>query len=358
LHLIFWQQLPSGSVIGAELNRMRLLADILDELSEVETDFDTNRGTIILTDSGGRMLQRWGDEVEGPSTEVVVNLSAPLAAWTLSCSFRGEAATPASVTLARILGLLLATAGLSGLAIGLYRGSTRELREAALRVNFVNQVSHELRTPLTNIRLYAELLQDRLEDEDEKTQSHLSVIVAESHRLSRLIGNVLTFGRRQRGQLKLRSRIGSISETLTSAVERFRPTLLTKGITTDLNIENGPDFGFDPDAIEQIIGNLLNNVEKYGAAGGWVGVSLTYRGNEVLVSVEDHGPGIPCDRWDAVFEPFVRLKNELTEGVAGTGIGLSLSRDLARLHGGDLRLTTSEVGSKFELILPLREVST
>ncbi|MCH7728560.1 MAG: hypothetical protein IH991_19070, partial [Planctomycetes bacterium] len=101
---------------------------------------------------------------------------------------------------------------LGGLAIYLYRGHAREMHEASQRVNFVNQVSHELKTPLTNIRMYADLMELDLQAIDAesaaKPHSRLQVIISESQRLSRLIGNVLTFAKQQRGPMELRLRTG------------------------------------------------------------------------------------------------------------------------------------------------------
>jgi len=357
LHLIFFRRLPSGAVIGAEINQMRLLADILDELSDITTDVDDGRETVSLLDSSGRILQRWGKDLDHPTAEVSMHLGAPLSAWKLTCSYRAGNNAPVAATLAWFLAFFLAAAGLIGLAVGLYRGSTRELREAARRVNFVNQVSHELRTPLTNIRLYAELLQERLGEKDEKTRRHLAVIVAESHRLSRLIGNVLSFGRHRRGLLRLRARRTSLPDVLVSTVDGFRPAFEEKGITVRLDVEDVPAFDFDPDAFEQILGNLFNNVEKYAADGGWIDITLEKTPGYAVIIIQDNGSGIPEDQWERVFEPFVRLKNQLTEGVAGTGIGLALSRDLARLHGGDLSITPSRKGTRFRLTLPVKAAS-
>ena len=240
---------------------------------------------------------------------------------------------------------------LAGLAFIFHRESSRELREASERVGFVNQVSHELRTPLTNIRLYAELLQRRLDDDDENG-SYLEIIVAESGRLSRLIGNVLSFARRDRGALTIYPVEGLVDDTLRSVVDQFRPSLEGKGIEISLDLAAARPFRFDPDAVEQVVGNLLSNVEKYAGGGKTVEIASRQSGMKTVVRVADHGPGIPAGREEAVFEPFVRLSDRLTEGVSGTGIGLAIARELARLHGGELRLLATEVGACFELELP------
>jgi signal transduction histidine kinase len=249
-------------------------------------------------------------------------------------------------------GLVVVGVVLTGLAVFFYRESSRELREARSRVRFVNQVSHELRTPLTNIRLYAELLEGRIGDGDVEARRKLEVIVAESERLSRLIGNVLTFARQGRGELALHPRPGSLDEVVGDVVEQFRPALAARGVTVEQALDAKGAVLLDRDAVEQIVGNLLSNVEKYAPRSGPLEIRSHREAGRTLLQVADRGPGIPQVSTEAVFRPFVRLSNRLTEGVSGTGIGLAIARDLARLQGGELRLVPSERGACFELELP------
>jgi signal transduction histidine kinase len=108
---------------------------------------------------------------------------------------------------------------------------------------------------------------------------------------------------------------------------------------------------FDRDAVEQILGNLFSNVEKYAASGGRMEVTSTQQGTTTSIVVSDRGPGIPKGQEERIFAPFHRLSNKLSDGVAGTGIGLSIARDLARKHGGDLRVVPSAAGASFLLEL-------
>lgn len=355
LHLIFWQRHADGRVVGAEVNRMRLLADIIEALDGDSAAENAPAGTVELVDSRGRTLHRLGPLPDTTGARAKLSLDPPLAAWKLRYHYPESPAAMAGSLWWRALGLLVGGLTLVGFAVYIYRESTREIREASRRVTFVDQVSHELRTPLTNIRMYAELLEARLANEDGKTRGQLAVIIAESHRLSRLIGNVLSFGRHQRGQLKLRLRRGDIDATVACAVERFRPALEQNGIRVESDLNAAVELEYDADAVEQILGNLLNNVEKYAASGGKVSLSSRVRDGHVEIAVHDDGPGIPATEAERVFEPFARLDNRLTEGVSGAGIGLALSRDLARLHGGDLRLAAAEHGARLELILPLSD---
>jgi signal transduction histidine kinase len=250
-----------------------------------------------------------------------------------------------------VVGLVVLTLVVLLILFYVFRELTRTMREASQRVNFVNQVSHELKTPLTNIRMYAELLQQDLE-ENESAHNRLNVVVEETQRLSRLIGNVLGFARGQRKALTLRPETGILDRCVEEVLNSFLPNMKQLGIHVETDLNAPGLFSFDPDAVAQIIGNLLNNVEKYAADGGYLRVTTRTEGDSVLLDVCDQGPGIPGRMKQRIFKPFFRIHSDLTEGVSGTGIGLSISRDLARLHGGELTLEPSERGSCFRLRLP------
>ncbi len=114
-------------------------------------------------------------------------------------------------------------------------------------------------------------------------------------------------------------------------------------------------FVHDADAVAQILGNLLGNVEKYAAADRRVDVATGQDPRSAELQVRDYGPGVPAALRERVFKPFFRVRDDLTEGVSGTGIGLGIARDLARLHGGDLRLEDAAPGARFVLRLPLED---
>jgi len=254
------------------------------------------------------------------------------------------------------IGLGILALVLSALGIWLYRELRRAAREATERVNFVSQVSHELRTPLTNIRMYAELLEDNVAD-DPPARRKLEVIVSESRRLGRLIGNVLAFARQQKNTLRLHCQPAALDALLRETIEHFRPGLDARGIEVTLDAGVTTPVSLDADAVTAIIGNLLSNAEKY-APGQPLLISTREQGGNALLRVRDHGPGIPRRYRKRIFVPFFRVSDSVTEGVSGTGIGLSIARELARLHGGELRLRSGraggDAGAEFELSLPLQ----
>ena len=353
-HLIFWRRTESGHVVGVEADRVRLLADLMARLPGTDPKEPTLvNGSIALTGSNGALLYQWGgyQPAEGEIPRANLPLGPPLNSWRLEYfvpAGEWDAALRGSLRFSLLTALLAAGLALTGLAIYFYREQAREVREASVRMNFVNQVSHELKTPLTNIRLYAELLENQL-DGDEKSRRHLAIVVAESQRLSRLIGNVLTFARRQRKSLVLRRSPGCVDEIIAATLEAFRPALAAKEVEFIFSGHAPAAVLFDADAVGQILGNLFSNVEKYGASGGRLSVESRQAGGQTLVTVSDAGPGIRKEQSEKIFEPFHRLSHRLDDGVTGTGIGLHIARELARLHGGDLVLEPSGVGACFRL---------
>ncbi len=353
LQLLYWRSAPDGRVVGAELGRVQLLSDLIAVLPVTDPlDEAAAADRIVLLDARAEPVYQWGlyEPAAGEVPRARRPLSPPLGAWTLSyfVSDAGmEAAAASGSALALTMGLLALGLVLAGLGLYFHRESSREIREASERVGFVNQVSHELKTPLTNIRMYAELLQRRVDPEDDRAQRHLGIIVAESQRLSRLIGNVLTFARHRRDALVLRPAPGCVDDTLEDVLAQFRPALETRGVEVRFDGGAPGTRRFDADVITQVVANLISNVEKYAAGGGQVRLTTSADGDMATLTVADRGPGIPAAEAEAVFQPFVRLDDALTEGVSGAGIGLALARELARLHGGDLVLRPADRGATF-----------
>ena len=150
----------------------------------------------------------------------------------------------------------------------------------------------------------------------------------------------------------------NLVEIVHEVVETCRPHLETVGIKVDLAVEV-PDLLVlaDRDALAQIILNLLSNAEKYG--GGEILVRVHRAEDSSCVEVLDRGPGIPAQKREAVFKPFHRLDDSLASGISGSGLGLTLARNIARAHRGDVTYAARDGGgSCFRLRVPLIEVET
>ena len=359
LQIIHWAHLEDGRIVACCLSRARWTADLLERLPDTAPNNDSQSLSwlVRLVDSEGRAIYQWGKHESKPSDVPLVSLdlSAPLASWRLQ--HFGPPETLDSGGNAARLNLLIAgallAASLVGLAAYLSREMGRRLREATQRVTFVNQVSHELKTPLTNIRMYADLLSedlDRVEQNDAAARKHLAVISDESTRLSRLIANVLTFARHRRSTLSLQCRALVLDDVIYSVTQQFQPSLDRLRIKVATELHASKTLTADEDAVGQILGNLINNVEKYAAEGKYLKISSHQSSNSVTVDVIDRGAGIPPSHRESIFEPFERVSDRI-ENATGTGIGLAIARQLARLHGGDLQLIDSDAGAHFRFTI-------
>ncbi len=347
INLLFWQQTADGRLLGAELEPTRIKADLISLLPNGLPDDAAALYRIRLLDTAGQVIYQWGGYNPGKQAVLQTRaLSYPLSSWMLE--YYGDT----SATGGGRYSLLLSFAGLAlvvlGLAWFLYREQTREMRLAAQRVQFVSQVSHELKTPLTNVRMYAEMLEDQL-DEEPQQQHYLRVIIDESERLTRLISNVLSFSR----QPRIHKRLIQPNDVIRQVAEHFRPGLQAKEISIELDLQAHRETYSDPDALEQILNNLLSNAEKYAAQGKRIQISSEAEGGLLKVRVRDFGTGISRRERKRIFQPFYRIHNSLTEGVSGTGIGLTIARQQAERLGGSLALVDITPGACFELTLPL-----
>ncbi|MFZ2957383.1 MAG: HAMP domain-containing sensor histidine kinase [Candidatus Ozemobacteraceae bacterium] len=354
IHLLYWRKTKEGGIIGGEVSRMRLLADIISILPETTgRDALFASGCVSLTDSQNRTLYRWGnlqnlqsipDTQSTLPTRCSLSLSPPLRSWSLHFQSAADAFSNEfrqGIHLQLLSGLLVVGLTLFGLAFFLYREHTRGMLEAEQRVSFVNQVSHELKTPLTNIRMYAELLENELPEEDVDHRKRLDIIILETRRLGRLIGNVLSFAKHRKGKLHVKPRMGIPDQEIMAVMDNFRPALDARRIALHLDLDASKNMRFDADVLEQILGNLISNVEKYAYQGENLIVKTRLHQSTLHVWVRDFGPGIPADKRDFIFQPFTRLSDKVNEGASGTGIGLSIAREQAQLHGGNVELVFS-----------------
>ncbi len=210
----------------------------------------------------------------------------------------------------------------------------RAERLARQRSQFAAAAAHELRTPLAGLQLYGDMLADGLGD-PAKLRDYARRMSEEAARLGRVVSNVLGFSQLERGNLSVDPRPDSVAAALRELAERAQPALDRAGAALELDV---PELTarFDRDALARIVGNLLDNAEKYGrgAADRTIALSARAADTEVEIVVADHGPGVAHEARARLFRPFVRGVS--SDGPAGLGLGLALSQSLARAMGGEL----------------------
>jgi len=259
-----------------------------------------------------------------------------------------------------VLGLLIAVLVFT-IVIGswlIVRNLNSELTLARQKTDFVSNVSHELKTPLTSIRMFSELLADGRVADDAKQKSYLLIISAEAARLTRLINNVLDFSRMERGEKKYNFQPCALNEIVRGTAATFRPHLEAGGFKFDCELTETNIFvRGDADALSQIIVNLLSNAEKYSNVEKEITLQLWQQQTPLPhaeIRVLDRGSGVPRGCEGKVFEKFYRAHDALSSGIQGSGLGLTIARQIARAHGGDVTCEPRDRGgSCFVVRLPI-----
>ena len=223
---------------------------------------------------------------------------------------------------------------------------------------FLAVMSHELRTPLNAIAGYSDLLDLGIHGElsDAQREALRRIQKSERHLLG-LIEDVLTYARVETGQLKFALTTLDTLELVTTTEALVAPQILARGLQLDLSgCEAGVLVEVDRDKTQQILVNLVANAIKFTPPGGTIAIACRVDGSSVRLTVTDTGIGIPSDKLATIFEPFVQVDTRLTRTHEGVGLGLAISRDLARAMGGDLTVD-SRVGEGSCFTLTLRRVA-
>lgn len=206
--------------------------------------------------------------------------------------------------------------------------------------------------------MFSELLAEGRVTDAAKQRSYLQVITAEAARLTRLINNVLDFSRLERGEKKYAFTRCDLGAVVTETVETYRPHLEQAGFKLELDTPPAPVFvNGDRDALAQVLVNLLSNAEKYSCERKEIRVELRQCAQPLPfleVRVLDRGLGVPPGTEERIFEQFYRAHDSLSSGIQGSGLGLTLARQIARAHGGEVSHEAREGGgSCFALRLPV-----
>jgi len=284
-----------------------------------------------------------------PGGRSLAGLPARLVPGDLPPSAADEAASPVTLTLVVAwLAVVIAAGAVAALLAGVISLSER-------RAAFVSAVTHEMRTPLTTFRMYSEMLADGMVAPD-KRESYLRTLRREADRLGHLVENVLAYARLERGRSASTVEGVEVQRILDRCLPRLEDRAEQAGmrLVLDANDDGPAQVRADATRVEQILLNLVDNACKYGRSDDepTIRLGIESRPGGLAFLVSDSGPGVaPGDR-RRLFRPFDKSAQEAAQTAPGVGLGLSISRRLARDMGGDLRhVPTRNPGAVFELLL-------
>ncbi|WP_234553822.1 ATP-binding protein [Thermus caliditerrae] len=226
------------------------------------------------------------------------------------------------------------------------------LEAERLKGEFIAAVSHELRTPLAVIMGLAELLRE--EPLSEGAQESVELILESAFRLKTMVDNLLDTSRLEAGRFEVARRPVNLKPLLLDLARSFQGVARLSGVEFRVEVAELPVMEADPDRLVQVVGNLLSNAFKFTPPGGEVRLAAQVEGEDLVLEVADTGPGIPKEELPKLFQRYARAKNASARGVAGTGLGLFISKHIVEAHGGRIEVESEEgKGSLFRVILPL-----
>ncbi len=412
LKLMFWHRLGAEPdlIFGAQLNLDRVV-DGLRGLIQPDPALQNEICLALLDDNAKPVaISRANFQANWKRPFVATEIGDALPHWEVAAYLVNpmqltQAAHTAEITLGLLIAVLVLAIGVGSWLI--VSNLNAELKLARQKTDFVGNVSHELKTPLTSIRMFSELLAEGRVADAAKQRSYLQIITAEAARLTRLINNVLDFSRMERGEKKYNFQPCDLAGVVRGIEQAFRPHLEAGGFKFICELPDAPvSVRGDADALSQIIVNLLSNAEKYSNGGvsappkvaqasrlrserdnaGDLSASPTAAGEtpallssggggegkksrkeitlrlaqrqtplpHAEIKVLDRGSGVPRGSGEKIFEKFYRAHDSLASGIQGSGLGLTIARQIARAHGGDVVYEPRDGGgSCFILRLPI-----
>jgi len=237
------------------------------------------------------------------------------------------------------------------------RGMTKKLNKEGkeIRYQFLSVLSHELKAPLNAVEGYLRMMQDKelgenIADYDQVIDRSFSRIKG----MRNLIMDLLDFTKIRLEKKKDKFELVELKEIAQNAIEAISPYAIQKDVEITLNDINNATIDADPGDIEILFNNLISNAVKYNVKGGKVEVELNVENKKIIILVKDTGIGMEEDEKKELFNEFFRVRKEQTKDITGSGLGLSIVKNIVDLYNGDIKVESNVgKGSTFSVILPV-----
>ncbi|WP_066366565.1 ATP-binding protein [Neobacillus fumarioli] len=239
-------------------------------------------------------------------------------------------------------------------AVAVLRDMTEERQLEKMRQDFIANVSHELRTPISMLQGYSEAIVDDIAETQEEKKEMARVIYDESLRMGRLVNELLDLARMEAGHIQLSMEEVNLESFINRIIYKFQGMAKDNEISLSAELENAiPAISLDPDRIEQVLTNLIDNAMRHTPKGGTILITVTLDQKGITIKVKDSGSGIPEEDLPFVFERFYKADKARTRGKSGTGLGLAIAKNIIEAHNGTISVQSKYgQGTTFAFWLP------
>jgi len=346
---------PPAGAWGVLIDADRLTEDVL--MPAIREHLPSGDTTWIVRGSAGEVLRSSEVPAAGPVT-LRTDFASDFPDWSLEFHQPPPRLIKTFLLTRRglyfFVFLLIAGILVFGLILTL-RSVSHELALARMKSDFVSTVSHEFKSPLTSIRQLAEMLQSGRVPSEERRQKYYEVLLEQSERLALLTDNILSLAKIESGRAALKFEETDIATLLVEVVRSIQERVRHEDFRIDLEVKGTlPLLVSDRTALVQAVTNLIDNAVKYSGESRRISVKAWREGQVIIVAVRDSGIGIDKKDLGRVFERFYRGGDALTRAVKGSGLGLTLVKEIVEAHGGKVFVESEPgIGSVFSFRLPI-----
>ncbi|MDQ0271125.1 ATP-binding protein [Cytobacillus purgationiresistens] len=330
------------------------LASILSSMADGVFTFNKDGAILITNPPAERFLHSWYYEQENDNNKMV----PPLVMELFLTAVETEEEQIGEINVqgrnwVMIISPLYNQKFIRG-AVAVIRDMTEERQLDKLRKDFIANVSHELRTPIAMMQGYSEAIVDDIAGTEEEKQEMAKVIYDESLRMGRLVNELLDIARMEAGHIQLTREAIDVKPFIRKIIRKFQGLANNKNIRLSESLESKPLWAsFDPDRIEQVLTNLIDNAIRHTPEDGKVIVSEKSDDRGLVIEVIDSGSGIPEEDLPFVFERFYKADKARTRGRSGTGLGLAIAKNIVDAHKGQITVQSKlGQGTTFSIFIP------